>query len=140
MRGWAGGVFLGAARQQAKQACPRGSPTARRASRNHPGCFLLPATPTPRPHTPFFQSVLVSGKPHMGTENLVRILKNFRAHLQVGSLRRGGGRGTGPTAGCRSCGRRKDRPAARRDWRRQTRTPFCLALSPQPLHPARRSA
>ena len=30
------------------------------------------------------QSILVSGKPHLGTERLVKLLKNFRSRLQVG--------------------------------------------------------
>ena len=32
-------------------------------------------------NTTTHQSILVSGKPHMGTENLVRLLKRFRSHL-----------------------------------------------------------
>ena len=32
-------------------------------------------------HRHHHQSVLVAGKPHLGTDRLVRILKAFRAHL-----------------------------------------------------------
>lgn len=40
-----------------------------------PQLKLPPPAPTPR------QSILVAGKPHLGTDRLVRMLKLFREHL-----------------------------------------------------------
>lgn len=41
-----------------------------------------PTTSLPSP-PPKMQSILVSGKPHLGTDRLVKILKGFRQHLEA---------------------------------------------------------